>query len=68
MRRILAKILLFTVIIVVVSATINSKLISAQVSAIYDVFKLEKDKPAPVDYGYGPGAPIGPPRPFLRLG
>jgi hypothetical protein len=37
-------------------------LISAQVSAIYGVIILEKDKPAPVDYGYGPGAPIGPPR------
>jgi hypothetical protein len=31
-------------------------------------FKLEKDHKAPVDYGYGPGAGIGPPRPNLRLG
>lgn len=62
MRRILTTIFLFTVIIVAISATINSKLISAQVSVIYNIFKSEKDRPAPVDYGYGPGAPIGPPR------
>jgi hypothetical protein len=29
---------------------------------------LEKDKKAPVDYGYGPGAGIGPARPNLVLG
>jgi hypothetical protein len=33
-----------------------------------DLFKLEKDRKAPVDYGYGPGAPIGIPRPKLVLG
>ncbi|MGH6838078.1 MAG: galactose oxidase-like domain-containing protein [Methylocella sp.] len=33
-----------------------------------DLFKLEKDKRAPVDYGYGPGAPIGSPRPKTVLG
>lgn len=31
-------------------------------------FNLEKDSRAPVDYGYGPGKGIGPPRPFHRLG
>src|ERR1700736_3199315 len=29
---------------------------------------LEKDKKAPVDYGFGPGAGIGPARPNLVLG
>ena len=29
---------------------------------------LEKDEKAPVDYGYGPGAGIGPARPNLVLG
>ncbi len=62
MRRILTKIFLFTIIIVAVSATINSKSISAQVRTIYNLITSEKDRPAPVDYGYGPGAPIGPPR------
>ena len=33
-----------------------------------DIFTLEKDRRAPVDRGYGPGAPIGPPRPNLRQG
>jgi hypothetical protein len=31
-------------------------------------FKLEKDKSAPVDWGYGPGKGKGFPRPNLRLG
>ena len=31
-------------------------------------FKFEKDRRAPVDRGYGPNAPIGPPRPNLRQG
>jgi hypothetical protein len=33
-----------------------------------DLFKLEKDKKAPIDYGFGPGAPIGSPRPKAVLG
>jgi hypothetical protein len=33
-----------------------------------DWFTREKDQKAPVDYGYGPGLPIGSPRPNLRLG
>src|SRR5262245_16389201 len=30
--------------------------------------KLEKDVPAPIDYGYGPGKGIGPARPPWKLG
>ncbi|MGQ0444271.1 MAG: galactose oxidase-like domain-containing protein [Beijerinckiaceae bacterium] len=34
----------------------------------FDWFKFEKDRRAPVDHGYGPGAPIGVARPKTVLG
>jgi hypothetical protein len=47
-------------------AAINSGVVSKSLSL--DIFRLEKDRKAPVDYGYGPGAGIGPARPNLVLG
>ena len=35
---------------------------------VLDIFRREKDKKAPVDHGFGPGAGIGPARPNLVLG
>jgi hypothetical protein len=53
-------------LVVIGGATINSDPFSQ--SPRLDIFWLEKDKKAPVDYGYGPGAGIGSPRPNLVLG
>lgn len=62
MRCNLGKVCLFAVFGMVIGAAINSKLISAQVNALFRILILERDRPAPVDYGYGPGVPLGPPR------
>jgi hypothetical protein len=56
------------ILVVIVGALINSGAFSGPVLALLTAFKLEKDHAAPVDYGYGPGAPIGTPRPNFRLG
>ena len=56
------------ILVVIGGALSNSEVFSGPVLALFDWFKLEKDQKAPVDYGYGPGAPIGAPRPNLRLG
>ena len=55
------------ILVVIVGAIINSDVFSGPIP-IHNWFKLEKDQKAPVDHGYGPGAPIGPPRPNLHLG
>lgn len=47
-------------------AAINSDVVSK--SLRLDLFWPDKDKTAPVDYGYGPGAGKGPARPNLVLG
>ena len=54
------------ILAVIAGAAINSDVISK--SLRLDIFRLEKDRKAPVDYGYGPGAGIGPARPNLVLG
>jgi hypothetical protein len=54
------------ILAVIASATINSEVFSQ--SPRLDIFRLEKDKKVPVDYGFGPGAGIGPARPNLVLG
>jgi Domain of unknown function (DUF1929) len=51
---------------VIAITAINSDVVSK--SLRLDLFRLENDKRAPVDYGYGPGAGIGPARPNLVLG
>jgi hypothetical protein len=45
---------------VIVGAAISSEVFSQSPSL--DIFRREKDKKAPVDYGFGPGAGIGPAR------
>lgn len=47
-------------------AAINSDVVSKSLRP--DLFWLDKDKTAPVDYGFGPGAGKGPARPNLVLG
>jgi hypothetical protein len=56
------------IFVVIIGALSNSGAFSGPVLALVDAFKLEKDHAAPVDYGYGPGAGVGAPRPNLRLG
>ena len=56
------------IFVVIVGALSNSGAFSGPVAALLDAFKLEKDHAAPADYGYGPGAGVGAPRPNLRLG
>jgi Domain of unknown function (DUF1929)/Divergent InlB B-repeat domain len=56
------------ILVLIVGALSSSGAFSGSVRSLLDVFKLEKDHKAPVDYGYGPGAPVGAPRPNLRLG
>jgi hypothetical protein len=58
---------IFLCILIVIAGTV----ISAEVYSMRlnpHGFWLETDKKAPVDYGYGPGKGIGPPRPNLVLG
>jgi galactose oxidase-like protein len=54
------------ILVVIVGATLNSGVFSQ--IPLLDIFRLEKDHPAPVDFGSGPGAGIGPGRPNLVLG
>jgi hypothetical protein len=54
------------ILAVIVGAAINSAVFSQ--SPGLDIFRREKDKKAPVDYGFGPGAGMGPARPNLVLG
>jgi hypothetical protein len=54
------------ILVVLVGAIINEEVYS-QVPLL-GIFRLEKDRKAPVDYGYGRGAGIGPARPNLVLG
>ncbi|MGC2222390.1 MAG: galactose oxidase-like domain-containing protein [Methylocella sp.] len=54
------------ILVVIAGAAINTDVFSQ--SPRLDIFRLEKDKKAPVDYGFGPGAGIGPARPNLVLG
>ncbi len=54
------------ILAVIAGAAINSEVFSQ--SPRLDIFRLEKDKKVPVDYGFGPGAGIGPARPNLVLG
>ncbi len=54
------------ILAVIVGAGINSDVISKNLRL--DIFRQEKDKKVPVDYGYGPGAGIGPARPNFVLG
>jgi hypothetical protein len=53
---------------VIGGAIINSDVFSKNPALGMFMFRLEKDKTAPVDYGFGPGAGIGPARPNLVLG
>ncbi len=55
-------------ILIVVGAIITSDVFSKSPGLGMFMSMLEKDKKAPVDYGYGPGAGIGPARPNLVLG
>ena len=55
------------ILVVIVGAILNSDVFSGPFP-VHNWFKLEKDHKAAVDYGYGPGKPIGPPRPNLHLG
>jgi hypothetical protein len=56
-------------LVVIVGAIIDSDVFSAPIHLLdLNWFNLEKDQKVPVDHGYGPGAPIGPPRPNLHLG
>ncbi|HEY8032808.1 MAG TPA: galactose oxidase early set domain-containing protein [Methylocella sp.] len=54
------------ILAVIAGAAINSDVVSKALRL--DIFRLEKDRKATVDYGYGPGAGIGPARPNLVLG
>ena len=56
------------ILIVVGGAIVNSVVFSKSPGLGMFMFRLEKDKKAPVDYGFGPGAGIGPARPNLVLG
>ncbi len=53
-------------LVLIAGAAINSDVVSKSLNL--DIFRLEKDRKAPVDYGYGPGAGIGRARPNLVLG
>ena len=55
-------------ILIVVGAIITSDVFSKSPGLGKFMSMLEKDKKAPVDYGFGPGAGIGPARPNLVLG
>ena len=55
------------ILVVIVGAILNSDVFSGPIP-VHNWFKQEKDHKAAVDYGYGPGKPIGPPRPNLHLG
>jgi hypothetical protein len=57
----------FLVVLLIISGAI-AQVFSGSTFLSVNWFKLEKDHKAPVDYGYGPGAGIGAPRPSLRLG
>src|ERR1700731_1783542 len=59
---------IFLCILVVIGAIITSDVFSKGPGLGMFMSMLEKDKKAPVDYGYGPGAGIGPARPNLVLG
>ena len=59
---------IFLCILIVVGAIITSDVFSKSPGLGKFMSMLEKDKKAPVDYGYGPGAGIGPARPNLVLG
>src|ERR1700730_5049013 len=59
---------IFLCILVVIGAIITSEVFSQSPGLGMFMSMLEKDKKAPVDYGYGPGAGIGPARPNLVLG
>jgi hypothetical protein len=59
---------IFLCILVVIGAIITSEVFSQSPGLGMFMSTLEKDKKAPVDYGYGPGAGIGPARPNLVLG
>ncbi|MGB8899874.1 MAG: galactose oxidase-like domain-containing protein [Methylocella sp.] len=54
------------ILAVIAGAAINTDVVSK--SLHLEIFRLEKDRWAPVDYGFGPGAGIGPARPNLVLG
>jgi Domain of unknown function (DUF1929) len=54
------------ILIVIAGAIINAEVFSMNLNP--GGFWLETDRKAPVDYGYGPGKGIGPPRPNLVLG
>jgi Domain of unknown function (DUF1929) len=54
------------ILAVIAGAAINSEVFSQ--NPRLDIFRREKDKKAPVDYGFGPGAGVGPARPNLVLG
>ncbi|HEX3495512.1 MAG TPA: galactose oxidase-like domain-containing protein [Methylocella sp.] len=54
------------ILVVIGGAIITSEVFSKSPGLGINLF--EKDKKAPVDYGYGPGAGIGPARPNLVLG
>jgi hypothetical protein len=57
------------ILVVIGGAIINSEVFSEVFSKSPLLeFWLEKDKKAPADYGFGPGAGIGPARPNLVLG
>jgi hypothetical protein len=61
---------IFLCVLVVIGggAIIDSEVFSKSLGLGGFMFGLEKDKKAPVDYGFGPGAGIGPARPNLVLG
>jgi len=56
------------ILIVIGGVIINSGVFSKSPGLGMFMFRLEKDKKAPVDYGFGPGAGKGPARPNLVLG
>jgi hypothetical protein len=56
----------FCIFAVIAGAAINSDVVSKTLRL--DLFRLENDRRAPVDYGFGPGAGKGPARPNLVLG
>jgi len=60
--------LFLCILIVMGDAIITSAVFSKSPGLGMFMFWLEKDKKAPVDYGFGPGAGIGPARPNLVLG
>jgi hypothetical protein len=60
--------IILCILIVMGGVIINSDVFSKSPGLGMFMFRLEKDKKAPVDYGFGPGAGIGPARPNLVLG